>query len=791
MDDPQNFIPSNPATQRRPTPPPPVTYPRAIQRVPPPALVESDNRYNSIRDEWSIPDQYLDSDHDPTQDPSSSGAAGLNLGSGLISNTSQVLNNSMPKGPIIERDREREGRSRGEQQKESSRDGDNVPSGGSAGTGPRRGDSLRRSTRPPATQTQSFQTKTESPPPSHNQPNQPPGQQRPPLYSDRSSQSISRSSPTYPSPGGVGTISQVDSQHYSHSQQPSPTHKRDNSPQFRFEERTQPTKAKTPDRSLPVQEENEGEEDVTIKPPTDRERARDRERQRELDSETIKPRTLGHRLPTPQFSNSPMMPGDRVPTATSSASENLSTTVRDDDYQDVYDEERDGRSSRAGHRYEEEDHHHHHHDHHSPGKGVERIDQSGLAQPDIEEQEDTETYTPRSPPANLPQTIPHVQHPNNHINSNVNNGSTASNNVHTDRVMYHNNPSLSHLHFRPRTASSDAGGMPNLDAAVLHNPLAPEYNSRARGMAFDGSYPFVPHTSPPQRVPTIDDIRALADGALHRQTMRPGAPIPPTPPNNGTYPALAYLQPSNSPPPPRATPYPFGYPYQHIMQQSPDPHQMLQHLLGMQTDSTFSPSSTPYPTYDYSPFLPEHFRRHDPTMSMRSSPSHMPVNLPFFPLNARSNPKRRLKRTQSHRELARSLPPRVESTQPRETTPEPLDDDDDDDLDEDYHDIVSPQEGGMSSDNVSTERGTVTRKDDNGNTVHNEDDEEADWVDEDDDDEDETDLDLIHYESLPIYHPSPEKRRRRWEARWNDLVKAVCFLSSFNNLIAEKVYFQT
>ncbi|GJJ14098.1 hypothetical protein Clacol_008355 [Clathrus columnatus] len=765
MDDPQDYVRLTTSSQRRETPPS-VTHPRTIQRVPPPTLVESDNRYNAnLRDEWSMADQYLEMDQ--TQNSFSTNEP--NLGSGLIGNSpNQGVNNataSMPKGPIIER--EREGKSR--EQKELSRDIDNIPSGGSAASGPRRSDSLRRSTRPPQPQTQSIQTKNVTPPPSHNQPNQPPGQsQRPAFYSDRSSQSLSRSSPTYVSSGGNSNSSQVDPQLYAQSQQqPSPTHHRDNSPQMRYEERTQPAKAKTPDRSLPVQEENEAEEDVPVMAPIDRERTR----QRDLDNETIKPRSLNHRLPTPQFSKSPMMPGDRIQPTTGTTSEDLSTTVHDDEYdahQDAFDE-RNGRSSRAGHRYEEEEEDHHRDPH---GKASEHIDQTNLVQPDIEEQEDTETYTPRSPPANLPQNIPHLHNTstNNHNNPNPN----PNNNAHAERVMYHNNPSLSHLHFRPRTASSDAGGMPNLDAALLQ-PLASEYN-RARGVALDGSYSqahsFGPHTTLPQRVPTIEEIRALADGALHRQTVRPGAPIPPTPPNNGTYPILSYLQPSVSPPPPRATPYPFSYPYQHIMQQSPDPNQMLQQLLGMQTDSTFSPSSTPYPAYDYSPFLPEHFRRHDPTMSMRSSPSHMPVNLPFFPIrNNKPTPKKRLKRTQSHRELARTLPPRGESTEPRETTPEPLDSEDEEDMDDEYHDIVSPQEG-MSSDNtVSTERGAVSRKDDNGNIVHNEDD-EGDWIDEDDDN-DESDLDLVHYESLPIYHPNPDKRRRRWEAQWNSLVNAT------------------
>jgi hypothetical protein len=99
------------------------------------------------------------------------------------------------------------------------------------------------------------------------------------------------------------------------------------------------------------------------------------------------------------------------------------------------------------------------------------------------------------------------------------------------------------------------------------------------------------------------------------------------------------------------------------------------------SDSTFSPSSTPFPGAAYNPwaFLQASRafggRRFD-SMSLQSSPSHQPVSLPF-PASRGRGLKRREKSSNLRtpaagtKQKAVKPPPRVESTQPRDTSPEP------------------------------------------------------------------------------------------------------------------------
>jgi len=93
---------------------------------------------------------------------------------------------------------------------------------------------------------------------------------------------------------------------------------------------------------------------------------------------------------------------------------------------------------------------------------------------------------------------------------------------------------------------------------------------------------------------------------------------------------------------------------------------------------------------------------------------------------------------------------------------------------------------GSASDNVSTEREKGSMRGDSGSGTRiaasggggkengdgkeggdgNE--EEGEWIDEEDD----TDDDLLHLEYHPTYVVNPEKRRRRWDAKWDALMKA-------------------
>ena len=762
---------------------PPLGFPRPVQRVPPPPLLPPDTRLHNIRDDWTMTDQLLaeiDRADRAAHDQDASiviNIAGIGAGTGQPQHPGVPI----PKGPIIERDRERV-----RDKKDSPREGEVAASGGSAGSALGRSGSLRQSSRVP--QPPQPQANSDDPPrtPPHTQSGAGQSQRPLPIVPDRSQPVAPRSnepSATY-YPPMASPHAEVPLYSQSQTQQP-----RDSSPPFRYDERQQtgvpPSKTKTPDRSLPVQEENEAEEDVTITPSIERERARERDRQRELDMETIKerPRQMNHRLPTPQFSTSPMLPPDHIQPSETHSDVDLSSTVQGDDYREdngVYENVHDGRSSRAGHRFDDEA------THHLAKDDVRRqVDRTNV---EAEDQDETESYTPRSHHANLPLIA----------------GNNGGQN--TERVVYN----ASQLHFRPRTASSDAGGMVNLDAAMIHDaierlqqPYLPDHNHSPIGMRgpqipqqFDGhrlESPFInshghgPHTALPQRVPTADEIRAMVsdsrayDAWRHAHSLiRPGAPIPPTPPNATTLSTLSYAPPSLSPPPPRSTPYPYSYPYQHLMHRAQDPQQLLQHMQqqqaqqmqllanGMQTDSTFSPSSTPYPSYDYSPFLPEHFRRpngmDDPSMSLRSSPSHLPVNLPLFTSQRRPHSKRKgLRRTRGSRELANKLPPRGESTEPRETSPESSDGEVEEGEFEEFNEMAAQLESSASSENVTTERGG----DGGGHSVIGEDEEE--WVDDDEDDED----DLLHLEYHPNFVVNPDKRRKRWELKWDALVKAV------------------
>ena len=712
----------------------------------------------------------------------------LNIaGIGASAGQPQHSSISVPKGPIIERDRERS-----REKKESSRENEVIASGGATGIASGRSGSLRGSSRVP--QSQQSQTKNETPPltPTHTQPSTGQPQRPLPNVPERPQPGTSRSNEPSPSYFPPMASPHAEVPHYGQSQMQ--TQPRDSSPPFRYDERQQssvpPSKAKTPDRSLPVQEENEAEEDVTITPSIERERARERDRQRELDMETVKerPRQMTHRLPTPQFSSSPMIPPDRMQPSESQSDLDLSSTVQGDDYSDdhgTYDNVHDGRSSRAGHRFD--DVQTRQLDKDEVRRRVERTD----AQLEAEDQDETESYTPRSHHANLPQVI----------------GGSAG--PSTERVVYN----TTQLHFRPRTASSDTGGMVNLDAAMIHDtierlqqPIMSEQSHSHHGarssqihQQFDGlespftnTHAHVQHAGLSPRVPTADEIRAMVNDSRayeawrHAHSLiRPGAPIPPTPPNATTLSSLSYAPPSLpslSPPPPRSTPYPYSYQYQHLIHRSQDPQQLMHHMQqqqaqqmqllasnGMQTDSTFSPSSTPYPPYDYSPFLPEHFRRPngDPSMSLRSSPSHLPVALPLF-TPQRLNPKRKsLRRTRGSRELVSKLPPRGESTEPRETSPESSDGEEIEEGEyEEFNDLAARLESGASSENVATERGGDCGGD-GGGSDRGEDDEE--WIDEDEDDED----DLLHLEYHPNYVVNPDRRRKRWELKWDALVKAV------------------
>ena len=264
------------------------------------------------------------------------------------------------------------------------------------------------------------------------------------------------------------------------------------------------------------------------------------------------------------------------------------------------------------------------------------------------------------------------------------------------------------------------------------------------------------------------------------------APVPPTP-------LTATAAPSPSPFPsdiePRQIGSPYPYPFAHIRRTALsaaqnaatstfDPNDIahvreqlqmqmqiyaLNNGLAPPSESTFSPSSTPFPGVGYNPWAFMHQARgFDSAMSIRSSPSHEPIALPVPQFRNRA-----LRRKDNSGNLRAPLrrkvkpPPRVESTQPRDTSPEPS----------------SGEE--TAGENQFVDQFVPTQAANgawgNGHDHHIDqidEEDEGDWVD-DDDDEAEDMLPLEYHHS---YIPNPVKRQRRWESRWEAVPEAVSYM---------------
>lgn len=179
--------------------------------------------------------------------------------------------------------------------------------------------------------------------------------------------------------------------------------------------------------------------------------------------------------------------------------------------------------------------------------------------------------------------------------------------------------------------------------------------------------------------------------------------------------------------------------------------------------------------------------RADSNMSLRSSPSHEPVTLPLPPMmkggaQARLRKKERSLNLKAVQERmmnggrtgrSKLAPPRVDSTQPRDTSPEMTYSGEETAGEEDYnHDLVDDANGtkwlnGTDGKDVGRE---VLVTDDVTKLI-DVDEDEGDWIDEDDEDDDGSDLlDLAFH---PTYVRDDQKRRRRWETKWEGLSEAV------------------
>lgn len=574
----------------------------------------------------------------------------------------------------------------------------------------------------------------------------------------------------------------------------------------------QATKARTPDKSLPVQEEPE--EDVPAEAP---DASRDRWAQSGTGKDYVHQEPDEHEY----HRHSPAPSSDLHPDGNGQ---------RYDPRREV-----DGRQSRAG----REDTHSHSHS---------RLEQDLHMEDDRGrenggDQED-DGYTPRSPVTSLP------------MDRNFPAARAAS-------------PSRHQLpRIRARNGSTDQLGLRTFDAAVFENtidklritdpgsPPPHTLHQRAHSQSYyDPRHPGDMPLSSLRHAQHADESEHFLDdpaasyyqnyqhypyspassrGPSAHQHVRPGAPIPPTPhsqtaapspsplisgmqsPHNRSKPVLPPYSPA---PPPGGSPYP--YPYGHIRrgyaQQSLegpgyagshagtgtgfdmanyDPAVIREQIAlqmqiyalnngGMASDATslsLSPSSTPFPGPNYNPwpFLQStrvfgpHGRMRSAEAeaeiaSMRSSPSHEPLPLPdSAPVLRHRGLKRRERsvnlRVQGAGGVAGKVrqkirpPPRVESTQPRETSPE-----------------LSSGEETAGEAKTTTTMGTADDRDaDEGAQWATEEGSEdtGEWVDEDEMEEEGEGDDLLQLEYHTDYVTNPDKRRRRWKSHWGTLVRA-------------------
>ena len=439
--------------------------------------------------------------------------------------------------------------------------------------------------------------------------------------------------------------------------------------------------------------------------------------------------------------------------------------------------------------------------------------------PDRDSTEEEGSYTPRSPTAGLPednhfsgQNIPvRVPVPVSH-RSKGRNGATEhvmrglettlleqqqQQKAPTAPVLQGQVPSERPPQYADQRQQPPSIGNPNPNGHQYQNYSPAQEYSTNQGHGTQLS-PSDERYISPQVYP--DDFHSYGEDSTsayiqsYLGSPRPDAPIPPTPHSQTAAPSPSPYYPSyvpkDMPVPSRrfhaGSPYP--YPFNHVRRQRPQPSRFgtfpngvdpndltekiarqwqvyAQNNQGSVTDSTLSPRSTPFQDHMYDHWAYLHTQRMMgtamlDTASMQSSPSHQPVPLPMPNFASRKKEK---SGTPPRRTYTRKPPPRVESTQPRDTSPE-LSSSGEETAGEDKT-YSTTKEGILAPDPlpfpvVDTPTTTVDGDD------------EGDWVDE----EDEDDLDdLIDLEYHPDFIKNVSKRRRKWEVGWENLIQAVRF----------------
>ena len=196
---------------------------------------------------------------------------------------------------------------------------------------------------------------------------------------------------------------------------------------------------------------------------------------------------------------------------------------------------------------------------------------------------------------------------------------------------------------------------------------------------------------------------------------------------------------------------------------------------GIVSDSTLSPSPTPPPGPQYNPWTFLHASgaltgRHggnpNSQSSTRSSPSHQPIQLP--PFIGRYRRRQHRKRSQYLRPQSKIRPPpRVESTQPRDTSPELLSDEE----------TPDESKAGVSHHSAPRHARWDECADDGDEADADADD--GGWIDEDVGTEGGAADNLLQLEFHPDYINDRKKRRRRSNRLWEAIFRAVSTLVSF------------
>jgi hypothetical protein len=540
-----------------------------------------------------------------------------------------------------------------------------------------------------------------------------------------------------------------------------------------------PIKARTPDKSLPVQEE----------PEEDGEQNDNQEQERDRW-------TPGGGRPAHRHEPEVRDPGRQLHTTSSPTP---SSDLLPEGYDPRYDarHERNGRENHAPVQRKNSDQAKQNHD----GDDEERAQNSGRTQ-----SQDEESYTPRSPSASLP--------PERSFG-------TRDSPVHPQQQQQQQQQQQAQRHqshvprIRSRNGAMDGLGLRTFDATSFENTLEqlvshlPEENHRSYSVAQINSPRHItsPHQvhSPSHEEPDhfLDDPAAAYYHGYPHSPMathsRPGAPIPPTPHSHTAAPSpsplisgmgrangLKPVLPPYSPIPPVGSPYP--YPYGHIRRghsyagsyngtvdlSQMDPNVVREQLAlqmqiyalnngGMVSDSTLSPSSTPFPGPQYNPwtylqtsnaFGGRRGGMVDSNASMQSSPSHQPVALP--PLSRGHRGLRHRERSQDMRRRAKVRPPpRVESTQPRDTSPELSS----------GEETAGESKVGEHQSEPQRYAPRPARWDESADDEDEADIDDGEWIDEDVGMEGVAD-DLLQLEFHTDYVGNPEKRRRRWKLRW-------------------------